>query len=697
MPASLRGMGRLALSVRVAGVVSLGVGLWWWRPEILGVALARGAQGPPARLPGATSSQTDETGSSEHAPARHGGDSGDPSHAGGVSGGSAGASADGHAKAPAAAGPKPGTTLAKLNQLRAETLKRLEAVDATLAATGDSTAKTTEAANASTRPADDPRALRELLKARLDWMNEYEKAEKDYRQWTANKPDQDKARARADLEKLNALLSQAEQKPETLLPQAFRGPTNEIGDAVRTEMKDAIESIQNELKDWTTKLDAAKGEATKTAEERVALRVERDKIFQRVAALKVRAGERTSPPAKGSVKAATPESQHLDAERRLNLEWETQVESLRLMAQEARIALETKLTAVNELNIQVYTAHVQVARKILDQLQLRFGAVSDIQQRDLKRAAASEENRAEKLDDPLERYRARRTAELLEMEAQTVKFEQAVAANPSPAPDEQKAHTDRAKQDFEELKKLIKDGEVSRLDAMRLNNDFRRIGPERDRLDRNELTLVEARVQFYADALTEAELELIEDAHQDQFEHDALLERLPASRRGAAAAVFEQIERKHGAILIRRRDALKVLANRATDTLREVTARIAVLNDEYGFIRTNIFWVRDQDPIGPETIGQGGRELARLTKAILRLTEETLDRRNWNRASAEFVAASVGLVVLPIGLFRLRRKIGHQIHLDLYGAETVPELAGSGQSSASESPAERPPGYPEPD
>ncbi len=35
------------------------------------------------------------------------------------------------------------------------------------------------------------------------------------------------------------------------------------------------------------------------------------------------------------------------------------------------------------------------------------------------------------------------------------------------------------------IKKLLEDGNVSRLDAIRLNNEFRRIAPERDRLIKN--------------------------------------------------------------------------------------------------------------------------------------------------------------------------------------------------------------------
>jgi hypothetical protein len=630
MPGALRRVGRIAFRIRIAGAVAAA---GWF-------GFAYGAQETGTVVPGSSAKA-------------------------------------GHSRAETAEPAQPWTTPARRKELRAEIVKRIEAIDAAGAAGGDTTAK---AGVPDAKPVEDPKALRDLLKTQLDWMSEYEKAEQDYRQAAGANPEQDVVKAKAELERLNALLVQAAQSPDVLLPQAFRGPAGVVGDAVRTEMKDAIESSRNELKDWTTKYETAKTDAAKTAEVRTAMRAERDKLFQRVAALKARGSERPPPPPdmKASDKAAqtpSPASPQLDQERRRNAEWETQVQSLRLKAQEARIALEPKLTALGELELQLGQAHVRLVQKALDQMQRRFRSASDLQERDLKRAAASEESRAANSDDPLVRYRARRNADLLELEAQTVKFEQRLTSNNSPSLEEQRALTNRARKDFEDVKQLLSDGEVSRLDAILLNNDFRRIDPERDRIERNELKTVEARVQFYGNALTEAELELIEDARQDQFEHEALLERLPAERRPAAGAVFEEIEDRHRAILIRRRDALKLLANRATETLHEVRARLAVLDAVYGFIRTNIFWVRDQEPIGPESVGQGGREVARLGKAVFRIVEEAVDSRNWSRASAEFTAAALGLVVLPFGLFRLRRELRGRIanHLPDLGVAEAPD------------------------
>ena len=108
-----------------------------------------------------------------------------------------------------------------------------------------------------------------------------------------------------------------------------------------------------------------------------------------------------------------------------------------------------------------------------------------------EQAKASEENKARSSDDPLERFRARRTAELLALEAHVIKNEQDLVISPAPSYEEQKTLADHADVDFANIKELLDDGKVSRLDAIRLNNEFRRIGPERDRLLKNEMATVE--------------------------------------------------------------------------------------------------------------------------------------------------------------------------------------------------------------
>ena len=87
-----------------------------------------------------------------------------------------------------------------------------------------------------------------------------------------------------------------------------------------------------------------------------------------------------------------------------------------------------------------------------------------------------------------------------------------------------------------------------------------------------------------------------------------------------------------------------------------------MLEEEYGFIRTHIFWVRDQEPIGLATVPQAGHELKRLVKGLLKLAEEAGDRRSWGgHLSSEFLTAAVAAVILPLGLFRIRRMLRRRI------------------------------------
>jgi potassium efflux system protein len=206
------------------------------------------------------------------------------------------------------------------------------------------------------------------------------------------------------------------------------------------------------------------------------------------------------------------------------------------------------------------------------------------------------------------------------------------------------------------------------LDAIRLNHEFRRIGPERDRLLRNEMAVVELRMQYYEDALTAVELELFQDSLRDRFEHDLVRERLPASRWAQGEALLAEFARRHRDLLVRRRAALERLTDLTAQTLDQIGRRLAILDEEYGFIRTHIFWVRDQEPIGLTTFSQAVRELQHLATALGRLVQETTKGKLWGRASAEFVVAALAALGLPVGLIRLRRTLRGWIQRELPSA-----------------------------
>lgn len=529
------------------------------------------------------------------------------------------------------------------------------------------------------RPAESPadRQLREVLQERLRLLDEYDKAAAALKKAAhpASSPEKQAADARGELVRIQALLAQALAHPDVVLPPSFRPASPGARLVVSAEMKDALDVASGECKEARAKLEALQAEVTGWEARQNARRTERDKQYQVVAALKARGTERNVPETAASTPAATAAaapsakpsavSRRLARERQVNDNWKARVELIRLQAAEAEIALESKLAGVREVELQVAQAQVRLAERTLEVMQGRYSVAAEQQEEALKQKAAAEENRSRVANDPLERFRAGRVATLLELEAQVVKLERALATNPPPSLEEQRGLADHAAADFARIKDLLDDGRVSRLDAIRLNNDFRRIGPERDRLIRNEVAIVETRLQYYEDVLTEVELELIRDSVHDRYELELLREQLPPSRWAEGESVLNGLEQRHRALLIRRRAALEHLNEATAQTLEQVSRRLAILDEEYGFIRTHIFWVRDQEPIGLGTISQGARESRHVCRALWRLGHEASRVDQWGRRSPEFVGASIAALVLPFGLIRLRRALRALIARDL--------------------------------
>jgi potassium efflux system protein len=300
-------------------------------------------------------------------------------------------------------------------------------------------------------------------------------------------------------------------------------------------------------------------------------------------------------------------------------------------------------------------AHVQLAQATLDRLKHRYQELAASRERELRAKAEHEQSRAKLANDPIEKYRARHAAELLDEQARLVASTNMLATDPPPSLEEQRNLADRAVKDFTDVKHLLDDGEVSHLDALRLTNDFRRIGVERGRIVANEQAASAGRLTTFENALSSVELELVYDRRNDRFELDGLLERLPKVRHAEAIAIFEGLEKQHFELLQKRRDNLEKLAARAQQTHDQVLRRLQVLDDHYGFTRTHIFWVRDEEPISPATPLQVQRELTQLGRATIRTASELGDRSSWGRFSAEFLASSLGLVILPWPLHRVRR------------------------------------------
>jgi hypothetical protein len=516
----------------------------------------------------------------------------------------------------------------------------------------------------------------DLLRERLRLLGEWEKVFKG--RGEAEKPvpspEQEAADQKADLEKTHALLEQAGRSPDSVLPEVFQAPAQPKStgagapppEARLGEMKDAIEAARNELKDRTAELGSLRSDGARTLTEQVAtLRTKRDKVHQEFVALMARRAEREA----AINSAQSPDARDLARERLSSFEWEARIEAERLAAIEAEITLAGKKLDLGTSQIQAKAAREQLAKKVLERMENRYSAMAERQRSDLKRAVAKEETRAASTDDPLVRRRAKRTAELFELESQVVAYEKAYATSGGVSLTEQTALADATESGFATLQKMLDDNEVSPLDALRLKNDFRRIGPERAQIVRTDLAASEAEEIAYENALTDAEIDLVNDSRDDRYDRESLLEQVPEARRAEASAMLEELETRHRALLNRRKNVLQKLASRAEETHKQVARRIAILDKEYTFIRAHIFWIRDAEPLGVATVAHARDEAIRTARALVRLAIEPTDRSLWGHASIEFILAILAVATLPWPLWLGQRA------LDRYRLGNVPETA----------------------
>lgn len=548
---------------------------------------------------------------------------------------------------PAAATKLEGTGLLQLEEaaaLRDDADERIEALESSETPPADPAAK--QAA----------KALGEILTDRKRLLDDFDRVVREIEELSSpeNNPDRLLAEAKAEAERLEI---RDAQPIDSLLPPVFT-QDGELDDAERERMKEAIEGVKADIREFQDRLDATSAEAAKDVRSSLAtLRGDRDKIAQRIAALKAKT--------EAAATAASPKTssdRKLADERATNLRVETTVETLRLQVVEMRLARAGKIAEAAELNRRNWIERVKFGRKMLERMQQRHQTLTEADERELKRKADVAEASAKLARDPVERFRAGRLAQLLELEARAVNMERELASSPSPSPEEQRGWANRAAKEFADIKELFNgESRLSRLDAIRLNVDYRRIGPERDRIRREELAQVEKQLGDHADTLAAVELELIEDSVADQVELDNLLDRIPFERHDEAQRVAEELETRHRELLTRQRDALKKLCDRDVETLDQIQRRLNILNDQYSYIRTQIFWIRDQEPIGATTFHRGAIEFRRFIKTSIGLARETANVPSWKPLSPEFIALAFLCLVFPLGVLRVRSVIKHEL------------------------------------
>jgi hypothetical protein len=517
---------------------------------------------------------------------------------------------------------------------------------------------------ADTKDAENPsanKALSALLEERIQLVKAWEEASKarqDAEHPPAPTPEHQLADAKAAHERTIALMEQSLKRPEVLLPRLLRDSAAPVDDKLMVELKDAIDACQGDLKEWTGKLDKLKDEPAEVAAARLAaLRTERDKAHMLLVAVRAQRAEREK-----AVKAAKSAKDRAAAEDRLiNYQWERRVAEERLRGLEAKIALSGKLTELRTVVIQQSEARVKLSRRALELLQKQYTTLSERHEAELKKAADDQEKQAAKSNDPLERFRAMRSADLYQLEMDLTRFKKEAATSPDPCLEDMVKAADAAETEFQNTKKLLEDGRISRLDALRLNSDFRRIVSQRASIVQRELELVKMQMAKYENALSAVEVTLLNDVRDDRFEYFAMLERLPKSRHAEAEQLCVDLEQRHLKLLDEMKAILLGLATGAEQTHEQILRRIKVLDEEYGFIRTHLILVRDREPIGLATCRQACQELYHLRKGVVRLALELGDRSFWRPGySIEFRVALVIAVLLPLPLCFLRRMLARR-------------------------------------
>ena len=530
--------------------------------------------------------------------------------------------------------------------MREATVQRLKALEQT------SNAPRADDAKAQERL----KTLQALCKRRLELLASYEKAAESHREVENPDPtpEAEAATLKATADRARATLSLSANDPSSLLPEVFRASSAAVTEKTLGEMKDAITAAQDAAESLKKAVDELSSAASRPqASPLSSAKSRRDEIRQRIAALGPRSAEAEAVVAA----AATDDDRDLARDRQMNLQWEARVESRLLKQAEARIDLETRRGTLVEPEIETRKLEWELAKKRLDLMQKEFRRRVELQQFDLKRASASEGERAEHSADPLERFRALRAKELLDEQAILQERELELSATPAISLAEETAKADKSAEDFVRLKKLVSGGRSSGLVAQRLNNSYRRLALERAAIVRNDLAQISVQLARYENELTSVELDKLNDSWGDHALRDDLIEDLSLSKKTLAIALFQESERKQDAILEKRRDVLTKLAERADHTRQQVLRRLSILDDQHGFVRTHLFWVRDMPPLGPSTIEASQTEAGEIAKTLLGIASQPWSRSQWQRITTDFLWSCLGLLALPWVTHRLRKTL----------------------------------------
>jgi potassium efflux system protein len=468
-------------------------------------------------------------------------------------------------------------------------------------------------------------------------------------------PAQEQSELNAEFTRLSA-----EQKAGTpRLPEAFLPGKPQPAAARLDSMRDAIAAAKEALKETVDELESLRAELRQqTAGGRLAeLKTQRDDLHQKLEDL---AASRAAVDAETSAESNA-EARRIAREKSLNVGLEIRVAEENLHALDATIGREVERSRLSDLRLKTQSLRADVGRTRLHAMQARYQALADQQRRLLETAAGDAQRRADRLKDPIEHFRAKRGAVLFALQAALLNEERELSATPAISSHEQERLTREASDDLENLRSLIEGGRSTTLVALRLTNSYRRIAQQREAIVGHELAAATAILTKYENILTSVELDILNDSREDRQEFEATLRQVPVSRRRQALEVFEQLEDQHHVLLESRRKVLTTLATNAEKTRSAILKRIGILDEQYAYIRTHIFWVRDTQPFGLATFRQCHQEAVLTLRAVSQLVRARWRGRVGAVVSVEFVLVGIIALILPVVLFRVRRLLSKRL------------------------------------
>jgi potassium efflux system protein len=340
----------------------------------------------------------------------------------------------------------------------------------------------------------------------------------------------------------------------------------------------------------------------------------------------------------------------------VQLEKQIALKSMKILTQEADLAADLE---------PVLSAELELAEKQLERLEQEFELYSKAYEQQL---AAAQQQKAESLarkeqeaataETPAARFTAAWEAELSRSERNKSDLEQFVVGLERDAADQEKRLATE-KEELAGFRELLKQAGASRRAADRIKLTLQQLKLRRRVLSRPFRPGFSQTLNGYRDRrfTIEDTLFSIRDRWKEGVE--AAITQLPEGEKAAFTAATADLLTRYRAALQDEKGLLTEAIRLGQQIQITLLARMDTVNELQRYIRSRVFWLRDDKPIGVEAIKPIGgeiRNLALWTRKILSAETTTWLAESLRSPVAIFYGLIL-LIALPVGLFYARQRI----------------------------------------